>query len=64
MGIDMVINLAYVKSGDYAALKDEVAGVVQASAPAIVKVILETPLLLKEEKVLAAQAAAEAGRTS
>lgn len=59
--IDMVINLAYVKSGDYAALKDEIAGVVQASAPAIVKVILETPLLLKEEKVLAAQAAAEAG---
>jgi deoxyribose-phosphate aldolase len=53
--VDMVMNVGRLKSGDYAAVWDDVAAVVQAAQPAgaRVKVIIETGLLTEEEKVAA-----------
>ncbi|HBU12834.1 MAG TPA: deoxyribose-phosphate aldolase [Clostridiales bacterium] len=52
--IDMVINVGAIKSGDWALVKRDIAGVVEAvRGRAIVKVIIETCLLTDEEKVKA-----------
>ena len=51
--IDMVQNLGYVKGGEWDLVEQDIAAVVQAAAPARVKVILETCLLTEEEKVSA-----------
>ncbi|MDD2430550.1 MAG: deoxyribose-phosphate aldolase [Firmicutes bacterium] len=59
--IDMVINLSYPKSGDFTALLAEISQIVVASSPAIVKVILETTLLSKSEKIEATKTAVKAG---
>jgi len=61
--IDMVLNIGALKSKDYKTVFDDIAGVVQASRPAPVKVILETSMLDTEQKIIAcglAKAAAAA----
>jgi len=61
--IDMVINIGALKSGDDELVKRDIAGVAEAAheACAIVKVILETALLIDDEKVRASVLAKEAG---
>ena len=49
--IDMVINIGMVKSGDYDALRDEIAAVKAACGDKILKVIIETCLLTEDEKI-------------
>ena len=53
--IDMVQNIGALKSGDYDAVKADIAAVVEAAhrAGAIVKVILETALLDDNQKTMA-----------
>ncbi len=52
--IDMVINVGALKSGNDALVKEDIEAVVAAArGRAIVKVILETALLTKEEKIKA-----------
>ena len=58
---DMVINIGFMKSGKYDAVRDEVAAVVKAAAGYPVKVILENAYLTKEEIVTACQLSEEAG---
>jgi deoxyribose-phosphate aldolase len=68
--IDMVINVGALRSGDYDAVKLDIAAVVEASHRngAIVKVIIETALLDDNEKAiactLAKMAAADFVKTS
>lgn len=51
--IDMVINIGALKSRDYETVFEDICRVVKASAPAGVKVILETSALSQEEKIIA-----------
>ena len=51
--IDMVINVGALKSHDYATVLDDIRRVVQAAAPARVKVIIESGGLSTEDKVIA-----------
>jgi deoxyribose-phosphate aldolase len=50
--IDMVINLGALKSRDYETVFEDICRVVKSSAPAGVKVILETSTLSHDEKVI------------
>lgn len=61
--IDMVINVGALKSSDYRAVYEDIAGVVATAhaADALVKVIIETALLNDEEKVIACQLSKAAG---
>jgi deoxyribose-phosphate aldolase len=62
--LDMVINLSALKSGDYEVVKRDVAAVVEAkrlSNEIVVKVIIETDYLTKEEKIIACRLVKEAG---
>ncbi|MCU6746238.1 deoxyribose-phosphate aldolase [Faecalicatena acetigenes] len=59
--IDMVINIGAIKDKDWDCVRDDIKAVVDASKPAIVKVIIETCLLTEEEKVKACQLSEEAG---
>jgi deoxyribose-phosphate aldolase len=59
--IDMVLNLGLLKCGQIGEVEDEIRRVVEAAAPAKVKVILETGLLGREEKVAACGAAKAGG---
>lgn len=61
--VDMVINIAAARAGDKGALVEDIASVVEAvhASGAILKVIIETALLNDSQKVLACQAAVEAG---
>ena len=60
--VDMVINIGELKAGNTAVVLDEIKAVVDAAAgKAIVKVIIETSLLTKEEKILASELAKQAG---
>ena len=59
--IDMVQNLGYVKGGEWDLVEQDIAAVVQAAAPARVKVILETCYLTDEQKKLACRLSEEAG---
>jgi deoxyribose-phosphate aldolase len=49
--IDMVINIGLLKSGDHDAVYDDIRAVVQAAGAIPVKVILETAMLTRDEKV-------------
>ena len=49
--VDMVINIGALKDKDYDYVTKYIAAVVEASKPAIVKVIIEACLLTDEEKV-------------
>lgn len=55
--IDMVINVAKAKEGDFAYIEKEIKGVVSAAGGRCVKVILETCYLTEEEIVKASLAA-------
>src|SRR5260370_2810127 len=61
--IDMVQNVGALRSGDYDAVKADIAAVVEVShrAGAIVKVILETALLDDNQKTMASMLAKMAG---
>lgn len=59
--VDMVMNIGAAKAGNWDAVQSDIAAVVLAAAPAIVKVILETCLLTDDEKVQACLAAKAAG---
>jgi deoxyribose-phosphate aldolase len=59
--LDMVINVSRLKSGDYDRVRTDMAEVVQATAGAEHKVILETCCLTREEKITACRLAVEAG---
>jgi deoxyribose-phosphate aldolase len=55
--LDMVLNIGALKSGDRQGVLNDIAAVaaVAHGSGAIVKVILETPLLTLEEKILSCQ---------
>jgi len=62
--IDVVMNIGALKTGDYDFVKRELtdiidatnlSGMTQESGSTLVKVIIETPLLSKEEKIMACQ---------
>ena len=62
--LDMVINLSAMKNRDYEHVKNDIAAVVEAkqlSNDIIVKVIIETAYLTRDEKVIACKLAKEAG---
>lgn len=61
--IDMVINVGALKSGDYALVLDDIARVVGAAPDRVVKVILETSMLSRDEKVIACALSKAAGAT-
>ncbi|MGC3976274.1 MAG: deoxyribose-phosphate aldolase [Nitrospira sp.] len=59
--LDMVINISRLKSGDYDFVRQDMAAVVRATPGINHKVILETCLLTREEKITACRLAVEAG---
>lgn len=59
--IDMVVNVGALKEGNDQFVEDDIRAVVEASKPAIVKVIIETCLLTDEEKVRACELSEKAG---
>lgn len=59
--VDMVINVGALKDGKLELVEADIYAVVEASKPALVKVILETCLLTDEEKIAACEAAVRAG---
>ncbi|MED1949038.1 deoxyribose-phosphate aldolase [Brevibacillus centrosporus] len=59
--IDMVINIGALKAGDSQLVEDDIRAVVDAAEGSLVKVIIETCLLTREEKILACQLAEKAG---
>lgn len=59
--LDMVLDVGGLRSGDLRAVRDDIAGVVQAAQGRPVKVILETCLLDDDEKAVACLLAARAG---
>jgi deoxyribose-phosphate aldolase len=60
--LDMVLNIGALKSGERALVASDIRGVVEAAhdSGALVKVILETALLTRDEKVLACELAVAA----
>ena len=61
--LDMVINLSALKSGDYEFVKRDIAAVVDVkrlSKEIIVKVIIETAYLTRDEKIIACKLVKEA----
>ncbi len=61
--IDMVINVGALRSRDYALVMDDIARVVGAAQGHVVKVILETSMLSRDEKVVACALSKAAGAT-
>ena len=59
--IDMVINIGAVKDGKYDFVEEDICKVVEACGNAVVKVILETCLLTREEIVESCRCAVKAG---
>ena len=59
--VDMVINIGALKDKNYDLVREDIKGVVEASKPAIVKVIIETCLLTDEEKQKACELSVDAG---
>ncbi len=59
--IDMVMNIGYFKSKDYAYVASEIKSMVKAAQGGIVKVIIETCLLNESEKKEAAMLIFESG---
>ncbi|MCB1246489.1 MAG: deoxyribose-phosphate aldolase, partial [Acidimicrobiia bacterium] len=57
--LDIGVQIGWLKSGDYAAFRDDIAGVVDAGVP--VKVMLELPLLTEDERTAAIELSIEAG---
>ena len=59
--IDMVLNVAALKDGKYNVVSDDIKAVKEACGTALLKVILETCLLTKEEIIKACEICVEAG---
>lgn len=60
--VDMVINIGKLKDKDYIYVKNDIEEVVKAAkGKALTKVIIETCLLTREEKIKACELAKEAG---
>ena len=59
--VDMVINIGALKDKNYDLVCEDIKAVVEASKPAIVKVIIETCLLTEEEKIKACELSVKAG---
>ncbi|PKM92868.1 MAG: deoxyribose-phosphate aldolase [Elusimicrobia bacterium HGW-Elusimicrobia-4] len=59
--IDMVINVGALKSGNYQIVLEDIKAVREATRGKILKVILETAYLTKEEKIKACQLSKDAG---
>jgi deoxyribose-phosphate aldolase len=59
--IDMVLNIGALKSRDYETVFEDICRVVKSSAPAGVKVILETSALDLEQKIIACSISKLAG---
>ena len=59
--LDMVINIGALKNGETTILSEEIARVVDAADGHCVKIIIETCLLTKEEKILASTIAEDQG---
>ena len=60
--VDMVINIGALKSKDYALVEQDIRGVVQSvGKDTVVKVILETAMLTREEKIMGCTLAKAAG---
>ncbi|MGO1539550.1 MAG: deoxyribose-phosphate aldolase [Leucobacter sp.] len=59
--VDIVIPIGALRSGEYDLVRDDIAAVVKAVAPAHVKVILETAYLTDEEILRGSQIVSEAG---
>ena len=59
--IDMVINLGDVKQGDFEAVTNEIGALKEACGDKILKVIIETCYLTKEEKIAMCHAVTNAG---
>lgn len=59
--VDMVVNLSFVKEGNYEAVEEEVQGVRDAAPDVLLKVIIESAALTDEEITATCQAAVRAG---
>ena len=59
--VDVVLNIGRLKDGDHRYVLRELRDVVEAADERPVKVILETCLLTRQEKILACQLAVDAG---
>ena len=59
--IDMVINIGWVKEGNYAAVLDEIRQIKTICGSRILKVIIETCLLTEEEKIEICRVVSESG---
>lgn len=59
--IDMVINIGFLKSGRYDAVRDEIKALKEACDRKLLKVIIETCLLTGEEKIRMCEIVTEAG---
>jgi deoxyribose-phosphate aldolase len=60
--IDMVINIGFLKSGDYHGVEEDIRTVRRATrSTTVLKVIIETAMLTQEEKVIACELAKKAG---
>jgi deoxyribose-phosphate aldolase len=59
--IDMVLNVAWLKEGNHKSLRRELRDVVEAADERPVKVIIETCLLTREEKVKACELILDSG---
>lgn len=58
--VDMVINIADVKNGDFDKVTEEIRSLKQAAGDKILKVIIETCYLTEEEKIAMCKAVTEA----
>ena len=59
--IDMVLNVGALKGRDYGTVLEDIAAVVSAASPRPVKVILETGMLNREQKIIACSLSKIAG---
>ena len=59
--VDMVINITDVKNGDFDKVTEEIRSLKQAVGDRVLKVIIETCYLTKEEKIAMCKAVTEAG---
>lgn len=59
--VDMVLNVGALRDGNTDLVLRDIRGVVEAAAPALVKVIIETCYLTDEQKVVACELSCRAG---
>ena len=59
--VDMVINLGWVKEGNYDAVREEITAIKAACKGKLLKVIIETCLLSDEEKIAMCKVVSDSG---